>query len=113
MRSRCESCDTASMYMTVEEAARHLRIGRTLAYRLAREYLATGGRSGLPVIRVGRLLRVRRSDLEAWSHVIAEHHNAVTPAAAQSATTSVSSPVSKACTRRSASTVEQPALFSA
>ncbi len=64
MKSRCESCDTASMYMTVEEAARHLRIGRTLAYRLAHEYLATGGRSGLPVIRVGRLLRVRRSDLE-------------------------------------------------
>ncbi len=112
MRSRCESCDTASMYMTVEEAARHLRIGRTLAYRLAREYLATGGRSGLPVIRVGRLLRVRRSDLEASAHVIAEHHTAVTPTP-QSATAPVNSPVSKAHARRSASTVEQPALFSA
>ena len=114
MRSRCESCDTASMYMTVEEAARHLRIGRTLAYRLADEYLATDGRSGLPVKRFGRLLRVLRSDLEASAHVHAEHYTAITPAAAQSATTLVSSPVSKAHARRSASTVEQPALpFSA
>jgi len=112
MKSNKQSSDPNSMYMTVEEAAKQLRIGRTLAYRLAREFLATGGRSGLPVIRVGRLLRVRRSDLEAWAHVIAEHHTAVTPAA-QSAMTPVNSPVSKAHARRSASTVEQPALFSA
>ena len=112
MKSNKQSFDPNSMYMTVEEAATQLRIGRTLAYRLARECLATGGRSGLPVIRVGKLLRVRRSDLEAWSHAIAEHHTAV-EAAKPSALTSVSSPASKAHARRSASTVEQPALFSA
>lgn len=45
---------------TVEEAAELLRIGRTLAYKLARLYEATGGREGLPVIRLGNCLRVPR-----------------------------------------------------
>ncbi len=57
-----------------------LQIGRTLAYRLADEYVATDGRSGMPVERVGRLLRVLRSELEAWAHVTAEHRTAVEPA---------------------------------
>ena len=112
MKSNKQSFDPNSLYMTVEEAAKQLRIGRTLAYRLAREYLATDGRSGLPVIRVGKLLRVRRSDLEAWSHAIAERHIA-DDSAEPAALTSVSSPASKTRARRSASTVEQPALFSA
>ena len=107
-----QSYDPTSMYMTLEQAAKQLQIGRTLAYRLADEYLATDGRSGLPVKRFGRLLRVLRSDLEASAHVPTEHHTAVAPAA-QFATTPVTSPVSKAHARRSASTVEQPALFSA
>src|SRR5680860_24741 len=46
--------------LTVEEAAGVLRIGRSLAYQLAREYDATGGVSGLPVIRLGGCLRVPR-----------------------------------------------------
>jgi hypothetical protein len=46
--------------LTVEEAASALRIGRSLAYQLAREYDATGGVSGLPVIRLGGCLRVPR-----------------------------------------------------
>jgi hypothetical protein len=46
--------------LTVEEAAGVLRIGRSLAYQLAREYDATGGMSGLPVIRLGGCLRVPR-----------------------------------------------------
>ena len=44
--------------LTVDEAARELRIGRSLAYELAREYLASGGTAGLPVIRLGSCLRV-------------------------------------------------------
>lgn len=50
--------------LTVEEAARVLRIGRTTAYALAREWRATGGRSGLPVLELGRSLRVPRAALE-------------------------------------------------
>jgi hypothetical protein len=44
--------------LTVEEAARILRVGRTTGYELANRWLDTGGQEGLPVIHVGRLLRV-------------------------------------------------------
>jgi excisionase family DNA binding protein len=44
--------------LTVEEAAKLLRIGRSAAYEAAR-------RGDIPVIRVGRLLRVPRHRLEA------------------------------------------------
>lgn len=51
-------------FLTVEEAARVLRIGRTAAYALARMWRATHGREGLPVVLFGRLLRVPRAALE-------------------------------------------------
>ena len=54
-------------FLTVEEAAAVLRIGRTAAYELARRYRTTGGAKGLPVIVLGRLLRVPRAQLEAWA----------------------------------------------
>jgi len=50
--------------LTVDEAARVLRIKRTLAYQLAKRDLETGGGEGLHVLRIGRLLRVPRSALE-------------------------------------------------
>ena len=56
--------DTVPDFLRVEEAARVLRIGRTSAYELAREFLVTGGASGLPVVRIGRQLRVPRHRLE-------------------------------------------------
>ena len=49
---------------TIEEAAKVLRIGRTTAYALAREWRTTGGRSGLPVLSLGRTLRVPRAALD-------------------------------------------------
>lgn len=49
--------------LTVEEAAAVLRIGRTAAYELARQWRATGGVVGLPVLCFGRVLRVPRHAL--------------------------------------------------
>ena len=50
--------------LTVEEAARVIRVGRTKAYAMTREWRATGGRSGLPVVDFGNVLRVPRRQLE-------------------------------------------------
>jgi len=41
-----------------------LRIGRTKAYAMAREWRETDGRSGLPVVDLGHVLRVPRRALE-------------------------------------------------
>ena len=40
--------------LTMREATTILRIGRTLGYALAHEYLNSGGTSGLPVIRFSK-----------------------------------------------------------
>ena len=61
-------CDRESPYLTVEEAARLLRIGRTKAYAMTREWRQTGGRSGLPVVDLGDVLRVPRAALEQFIH---------------------------------------------
>ena len=57
--------------LTVDEAARLLRIGRTLAYQLATRFL-DGQPDGLPVIRLGGCLRVPR-----WALVELIHHGRV------------------------------------
>ena len=54
------SLDEYPLLLTVEEAASVLRIGRSLAYELARLYESSDGREGLPVLRVGALMRVPR-----------------------------------------------------
>jgi excisionase family DNA binding protein len=56
--------EPAPQFLTVEEAAAVLRIGRTSAYELARRWLSTSGREGLPVIRLGRTLRVPQAAME-------------------------------------------------
>lgn len=50
--------------LTVEEAARLLRVGRTKAYAMTQEWRATGGAAGLPVVDFGNVLRVPRHALE-------------------------------------------------
>jgi excisionase family DNA binding protein len=44
--------------LTIEEAAEVLRISRGAAYALARRWRETGGREGIPCLRLGRTLRV-------------------------------------------------------
>ncbi len=57
--------DDLPEFLTVEEAAQVLRIGRTSAYLLTQRWRHTRGQSGLPV---QRLLRVPRSAIE-WMAV--------------------------------------------
>jgi hypothetical protein len=72
--------------LTVEEAAVLCRIGRNKAYSLARQWRATNGRCGLPVVEFGHTLRVPRHALEqmlgvtftAWP-VPPEPERAITP----------------------------------
>jgi excisionase family DNA binding protein len=56
-------CDLPEL-MTVEEAARYLRIGRTKAYAMTRQWRTSGGRLGLPAVEIGNALRVSRGRLE-------------------------------------------------
>jgi excisionase family DNA binding protein len=51
-------------FLRVEEAARILRISRSAAYELAHAWLETGGSAGLPVIRLGRTMRVPSAAIE-------------------------------------------------
>lgn len=67
------SLDEYPLLLTVEEAAGVLRIGRSLAYDLARTYESSDGHAGLPVLRVGALLRVPRwalAEMISTGHVV-------------------------------------------
>jgi excisionase family DNA binding protein len=50
-------------FLTLEEAAQILRIGRNQAYELARVWRATGGERGVPVVEFGRRYRVPKAAL--------------------------------------------------
>lgn len=56
--------DDGHVLLRIDEAAQVLRIGRSLAYKLAHEYLNTDGAGGLPVLRFGTCLRVPRWALD-------------------------------------------------
>jgi excisionase family DNA binding protein len=56
--------DDHGPFLRVEEAAQMLRISRTVAYALARRWLETDGRDGLPAVRIGRSIRIPRVALE-------------------------------------------------
>lgn len=51
------------LMLTVAEAAVVLRVSRTTAYKLAEDWRTSDGREGLPVVKLGRRLVVRRVDL--------------------------------------------------
>lgn len=56
-------------FYRIEEVARILRISRSATYELANAWLASGGRAGLPVVRLGRTLRVPRAAVERFLQV--------------------------------------------
>lgn len=82
--------DAIPVLLTVEEAGELLRIGRSKAYAMAREWRETDGRSGLPVIDLGHVLRVPRLALEELigadlSEVVGHSHVKGTESAAPAA----------------------------
>ena len=107
-------------FLTVEEAADVLRLGRTSAYREARRYLATNGAEGLCAHRFGKQIRIPRCYLEerlggpiTWPIVIDE-----TPPVAPPVDPPVASitpaPTAKRATRRATRHLDQDSLpFSA
>ncbi|KAA0233126.1 MAG: DNA-binding protein [Actinobacteria bacterium] len=48
-------------FLTVEETAAVLRIGRTSAYAEIRRWERTGGAAGIPSVRFGRSVRVPKA----------------------------------------------------
>ena len=98
-------------FLTLEEAARIARIGRTTAYDIAREYEATAGASGLPVVRFGKQLRVPRYRLEEWlgGPITWPIHDDDAPVAFPSASIT-SAPSSTRSTRRATRPATQDAL---
>lgn len=62
--SRDDAARTAPDFLTVEEAAEVLRLGRTAAYKEARKYEASHGATGIPVERFGKQFRVPRCKIE-------------------------------------------------
>jgi putative molybdopterin biosynthesis protein len=59
--TKTRPADTAAAdeLLTVEQVQELLKVGRTFAYALVRS-------GQLPSYRVGRLLRIRRRDVEHW-----------------------------------------------
>ena len=58
MSEPIDEWDALPMMLTVIDAARVLRIGRSKAYELTSLYASSGGTQGLPCLRLGDLLRV-------------------------------------------------------
>jgi len=56
--------ETPPDFLTIEEAARVLRIGRTKAYAMSQEWRVTDGTSGIKVCEIGGQLRVPKAWLE-------------------------------------------------
>lgn len=61
--------DELPPFMTVEQAAKVLQLGRSKTYALTNEWEETGGESGLAFLWIGRQKRVPR---EAIYHLVGD-----------------------------------------
>jgi hypothetical protein len=61
----CNSLGELPLMLSVSEAAAVLRISRSTAYKLVQEHHITRGARGLPHVRLGSRVMVRRVDLAA------------------------------------------------
>lgn len=66
--SRSEHSDVPDL-LGVPEAAALLRVGLTFAYESMARFIATGSTDEVPAIKVGRLTRVPRVELERFMGV--------------------------------------------
>jgi excisionase family DNA binding protein len=64
------AASTDRLFLRVEDAARLLGISRSSAYNLANRWIDTQGVEGLPSIRLGRRLLVKRAALERWAESV-------------------------------------------
>ncbi len=58
--------DDLPPFLTVEQAAKVLQLGRSKSYELTVEWEQTGGNSGLPFVWFGHQKRVPRAALEQF-----------------------------------------------
>jgi excisionase family DNA binding protein len=58
--------DELPAFMTVEQAAKAVQLGRSKAYQLTVEWERTGGARGLPFVWFGHQKRVPRAALERF-----------------------------------------------
>lgn len=63
-QTQVTTLDDLPLVLTVEGAAAVLRISRAAAYEQVRIWRETDGRDGLPVVVIGRSLRVPKARLE-------------------------------------------------
>lgn len=96
--------------LTVEEAGELLRIGRTKAYAMTREWRETNGRSGLPVVDLGNILRVPRSALEQL--IGSDLSNGGVQGTSNGRAERSQAPTSRPLSRSPRQSIPQPDLFS-
>ena len=58
--------DDLPPFMTIEQAAQVLQLGRSKTYQLSVEWERTGGTSGLPFVWFGHQKRIPRAALERF-----------------------------------------------
>jgi excisionase family DNA binding protein len=66
LRTAQHPSSSSTLFVGVDEAARILGVSRSLAYAMANLWLA-GGEDGLPAIRLGRRILIRRATLDEWA----------------------------------------------